>query len=377
MSSSPCPAILVEAQEPPLNLRRQYLASKFLIKIRGLNENELIRRVCTLTSDCLTNSFCSLKNNPPLVDAFLETNQYNAYLNTTSKFPIFSNDFDTIMFKPTLIFPKYGDHHIENRNIINSILSSHRNEIVIYTHGSKNESATGSAVYISNTNQAFSYRILDQSSIFTAELFALDCALDIILKSNMGNSIILSDSQAALRSLSWNPKQFNNHIIYNIKHKLSSLYKKGVVVSFIWAKGHSGIDGNERADQLAKEALKKTEINRIILNSDINNLFKANIRENWQKLWAEYVRSSKTHYALIHTSLPKTIPYIFDYHVPKYISTSITRLKLNHGNFPSHLHKLGLVESPLCSCDHNSVGDLNHIFFACGNHRQATENLIS
>lgn len=59
MRSSPCPAILVEAQEPPLNL--QYLANKVSIKIRGLNTNVLTTRICAFTSECLTNRFWLLK----------------------------------------------------------------------------------------------------------------------------------------------------------------------------------------------------------------------------------------------------------------------------------------------------------------------------
>lgn len=37
---------------------------------------------------------------------------------------------------------------------------------------------------------------------------------------------------------------------------------------------------------------------------------------------------------------------------------------MNHGCFPSHLYKIGIIDSPLCPHD-NEVADLDHVFFGC------------
>lgn len=66
---------------------------------------------------------------------------------------------------------------------------------------------------------------------------------------------------------------------------------------------------------------------------------------------------------------------MFDYR-KKYASI-ITRLKLNHGRFPAHLHKLGILQSPSCNCDNVSIGDTNHIFLECKKNKVAISNLYT
>lgn len=49
----------------------------------------------------------------------------------------------------------------------------------------------------------------------------------------------------------------------------------------------------------------------------------------------------------------------------KFSSSTLFRLKVGHGCFPQHLNRLGVADSPCCSCDDLTIGDLNHLFFAC------------
>lgn len=96
------------------------------------------------------------------------------------------------------------------------------------------------------------------ASIFTAECLAINDALDIALEHPNQGCFIFSDSLSALLSL----KKSNNNVKANpylleIREKIYEFQQKALVdceIVLFWIPAHVGIDGNEKADQLAKEA---------------------------------------------------------------------------------------------------------------------------
>ena len=89
-------------------------------------------------------------------------------------------------------------------------------------------------------------------SIFSAEFYAVEKALDFIASQYRRNFIIYTDSKSvldALRSHSCSPTYTSVLKLYN------EPLKKGYYVLFCWIPGHVGIKGNEAADKAAKDAL--------------------------------------------------------------------------------------------------------------------------
>lgn len=380
MGSSPCHAILAEAQEAPLKLRRKLLAKKYVLKIRTLKSNYLLKCLCVVSIENYTNKYWRIKNTPPLVEAFSETGKYDDCLITSEKsHPIFNIEYDDIIHSPCIIYPIYSDITRINVNIMKSILSNYSDDYIIYTDGSKNDKGTGSAFYVPNTNHSFMRRIHNMCSIFTAEAFAIESALKWITDNNVGDSVIISDSKAVLQSLKASNlfKNYQHPIICNIKKLVCNLYKNNQKVTFIWTKGHSGIVGNEIVDRLAKESVTLPAIYNILMIPDIICSIKKDIRMEWEEMWANYVQESTNPYTLIHPTLPNSIPHISEYPVSRFYSTTITRLKLNHGRFPAHLCKVGVLTSSLCVCDNTSVADVNHLIFACKNHTHEIKKFMN
>ncbi|XP_074026539.1 uncharacterized protein [Leptinotarsa decemlineata] len=376
--SSPCPAILAEAQEPPLYIRRQFLACKMLVKKMRFSSDGFTDKICSLSVENLTNYYWRIKNSPPLAEAFIEMKSIGA-LPKTDKFPIYHLNLQEIVLKPIVIIPQYSETPRLNNNLIKTLLSGYKPNVeIIYTDGSKTELGTGCAFYVSSTKMAHKVRISNDASIYTAEIYAIERALLWITSNRVSESIILSDSKSALDSIS-HPimKKYDNVLLCNIRRHIHTIISSSGRVRFVWVKGHAGILGNELVDRAAKEATQLSEKENIYTSLDLIAKLKKIHKDKWRDNWHNYTIKSNNPYTLIHPILPMSIPHIELYTVPRFYAVTITRLKLNHGSFPAHLFRIGAHNTRLCTCDDNSVADLNHLFFACKNHVQETENLLS
>lgn len=377
MRSSPNPTILSEAQEPPLYLRRQFLSEKYVLKCRVFNM-DMYSLFGSLSTYVLTAEYWSHKNNPPLIDAFTDTVQQTNQLNSFKTQLIFDLPYEVCITIPTVIFPKYNDVSNIDRLTFYSLLDKYPDHRVIYTDGSKSNTYTACAYYVAgNSNISSIYNINQSASIYAAEAYAIDRALSWILNQDLlSNFIIASDSRSVLHSLKYFSRKHHRHnLICEIIHKIYQLNNKNVNVIFVWCKAHVGIQGNEIVDGLAKQGRKAQMLDSVMLFTDMYSFFKKKMRLNWESSWTEYVSSTNTNYAIIHPILPSNLSYISEYKVSRFYSTQITRMKINHGRFPSHLNKIGILDTPACTCDMNTAATLNHLFFACRNNLQAINQL--
>ena len=103
--------------------------------------------------------------------------------------------------------------------------------------------------------QTNSSKLTDTTTVFQAEVTAINEAADYLL--NLANHRkfhhvkILSDSQAALTALS-NTK-LESQTVKNASIAQNSLKLRCDTVRLAWIKAHVGTQGNEEADQGAKE----------------------------------------------------------------------------------------------------------------------------
>lgn len=316
-----------------------------------------------------------------MADAFIETSGYEVLLpsRTDIRYPIFRLEYEALIFRTTVIYPNYCDIPSLNIEAARSTLRQFPNTIQIYTDGSKTMNGTGSAFYAPACGYSRNVRIPDGCSVYTAEAIAIRNSLQWVDEECQQDCVILSDSLSVLQSIDARRSKtfYDDDLICDIKAMIHRLYECSRNVIFIWVKSHTGIDGNETVDQLAKEATQLPNITtEYISTKDLKCFYRKKVKNSWEEMWKEYVQKSNNHYALIHPVLPKTQPHIFDFAVSKFYSGSITRLKLNHGGFPSHLFRIGVLDSPSCTCNDGQIADVNHLFFNCNNYFQQTRNLI-
>ncbi|KAL0870224.1 hypothetical protein ABMA27_006364 [Loxostege sticticalis] len=236
-------------------------------------------------------------------------------------------------------------------------------EVRIFTDGSKIEGKVGAALSIWKgesevRNQKFS--LSAYCTVYQAELLAICKATGGILKGREKSYGLYSDSMAALETVV-------NHgslhpLAVESRENLRKAFIQGKDVSLFWIKAHAGLLGNERADDLAKEAAlalkKKPDYDRCPVS-----FAKRTIRYRSIVEWSD--RYSKGETAAI-TKL--FFPDAGDaYRLVKKIKPAglLTQILTGHGGFSQYLHRFKCGESPSCDCDPAVEQTVPHLLADC------------
>ncbi|XP_008483690.1 uncharacterized protein LOC103520381 [Diaphorina citri] len=276
--------LLVDAGEPPLHIRREYLSNNYMSKVLYNVDNpmrDIILSISPLDSEIL------FQNHPkPLSLWFYENTNNLAEILPDLRLP------NNVIPPWTLLHPKFeaistkGKKHvlpIEFRNNFYEYLSNKRpsNPNICYTDGSKNDDTIGAAFKIADLT--LNHKLHKMSSSFTAEAFAMEFCLSHLIKNNVtGNIIIFTDSKSLLAAMQQDvPK---NVIIHNIQELSHCILSKGNQITITWIPSHCGIPGNEEVDLAAKSSNFHTISKQLIL-PDLKNFLKSLTKVKWQSWW--------------------------------------------------------------------------------------------
>lgn len=283
--SSPVDSLHSEAAILPLNFRRNKLIVNHYSKILNSQSHPLYN-ICK--NYRLKSIFNNKPNHPKPFIIRAET-IINSINHVSPEFPYLPT-----LLKPPWLLPKL---HINiellnkfKKNVtpsyeylaeFNKLLSHHPDYEIFYTDGSKSSSGTGSGIFHENTSMQF--RLNNDSSVVTSELYSIWKCLEYITTMNLSiKFLICSDSNSALQMINSNS---NNYIIRHIVNCLTRMPNENIV-KFIWIPGHTNIFGNERADILAKQAtsLPNVEFN-YILYEDYRTKTKNLVHKSWENHW--------------------------------------------------------------------------------------------
>ena len=129
-------------------------------------------------------------------------------------------------------------------------------------------------------------QLIDDSSVYTAELRAILLALKHVYYSKGKSFLILSDSISSLQSI-FNLK-YDHPALVQILDLYTEMTRDGREIVFIWVPGHVGIRGNSAADSAAKDALDGDISVELIPFSDLKSRTDKYILELWQSEWDEF-----------------------------------------------------------------------------------------
>jgi ribonuclease HI len=236
-------------------------------------------------------------------------------------------------------------------------------QITCFTDGSKSDLNSGSGVYIARLDTNISVSVGPKATVFQSELTAIELCADELLNKEVKDSTILicSDSQAALKSLTNN--KVTSKTVWSCLQKLQQLGSHNKV-TLIWVPGHCGIEGNEKADELAGLNVNQslTDLELPISHCLIKSNIKHDISTKFQRLWSNKtdLRQSKE---LILTINPDRSSSLLQ------MNRQDLRLVVNfttgHALVQYHLNKMHLTDDTACRLCGDGTETTKHILCDC------------
>jgi ribonuclease HI len=215
----------------------------------------------------------------------------------------------------------------------------------IYTDGSKTtEGKVGAAFCVPALGIEQTIKINDGLTVYTAELIAIKHALIWIKNAPIKNYVILSDSLSSLQSIEAGCCTSRPNTIQEIRELINEVSKRCAVV-MAWIPSHVGITGNERADQLAKNATEKPTLDEEVAQElkDAYNDVSKYIANLWQKKYDE--TNTGAQYRLLEPKISTNIKYS---NKQRDKEVAMTRLRLGKCRLNYYLQKIDCHDTGLC-----------------------------
>jgi ribonuclease HI len=214
----------------------------------------------------------------------------------------------------------------------------------IYTDGSKVRA--GAAIHVDQVlKRQCKYKLQNCCSNNQAEQIAILKSLEELttLSDNSGRTVaIYTDSKVTLASLRNN--LMHSPLIVEIRNNVRQLMMQNWSIHFGWVKAHIGIEGNELADKLAKEAVEDDGelmivYKRIPLTTVATELKKEGLTK-WHRQWESTDKEAlcRSFFPTAEQRLKLKIPMTLEF----------TAIVSGHEKTKSYLDRFKLIDNPMC-----------------------------
>ena len=357
--SSPVESLYVEAHEPPLEVRREKLILQYLLKLKANPENpayDVVFRpkhreryalkpgatkpLGIYRIELLRRAKISLKE---------------IAVNTIADEPVWDSEPIPVNFSLSE-YDKSSTSSDVFRGKFNELKRKYTDFCEMYTDGSKADEKVASAAVTPYGNKVT--RLRDGCSVFSAEIEAINLALEFVKVSTVKQFVIFSDSLSALQAI--HSQESKNPLVNNLiafYHKITS---QGKYIEFCWIPSHRGIAGNERADRAAKQALSNPEpVSFKVPSTDFFSKIHSFVSSSWQERWDKEVNNK------LHSIMPSVNESYYSGCKNRKNDVIMNRLRIGHTRL-THSHLMENRPSPKCNfCGESQQLSVKHILLEC------------
>lgn len=373
MRSSPTAACEIHTNIEPLELRRKRAALELFERSKRLERNHPNR---TLVDSWQPNQ--RLKNTTSILDTINEIQKEHHLPETRDpleRVPI------TLPPHLPLLRPEIKQNLLDNsgKNTNPIVLKSSALETIdtypstwthSYTDGSAFKGTVnagyGAVIYLPNEDRRDVFNSSGSfCSNYTAEQQAMTNAINHINAHfdthphAATNVVIFTDSLSTLQALETGTDVSKDivHLTWAI-HNLMSRHR--VRVTLQWIPAHTGVPGNERADELAKRGANLPQPETPVAYSTCCQMIRSNLREDWLNKWATG-KTGRPMYG--HMTRPQPNDTINK--LKRRDQSTIFQLRTQHLPLNQHLNRIGVKQTAACPlCDHQSE-TVEHLLFNC------------
>ncbi|XP_054002649.1 uncharacterized protein LOC128889223 [Hylaeus anthracinus] len=205
-------------------------------------------------------------------------------------------------------------------------------------------------------NNVIQKRLPIQTSILTAEAYAVHDALKYIYTFDSQDHVIYTGSMSVIKTLTNTAKRNKNEIIRNVLIPYTELASTNKKIFIVWIPSHQGISGNRQADFKAKEAttLQTEHQQTPIPIQEIIQHEKKKINEEQNNIWKS--KPSKIHNII--TNFFQNIPRNLMSRKEKIV---LSRLRTGHSKI-THEHIIKKTDPPFC-CE--TPLTVHHLLYDC------------
>lgn len=232
----------------------------------------------------------------------------------------------------------------------------------IYTDGSKDPvtGRAGASMVVRRRGISLMWRLTDELSVYATEMTAIIKALEWVEEARPGKVVICSDSAAVINSIQ-SSKSCRMDLLYEVYMGLYRLERYEITVIFMWIPAHVGVWGNERADNMAKEALERPEpdITVHLGRGEMKVLIKRAVMKQWQMIWDR--ESKGRHLYNIQREVGKGVKVSGS----RRDEVVITRLRIGHSLLNSTQFRFERVASGQCEGCTLEEETVQHVLFEC------------